>query len=87
MKNFTEVIEDGAGRKIQGVRESCYGMFEWDLLDGSGNYVGLLLGTETRNGVIWEIQRWRDGRPDGSVARLAATSKIDALTTALSFCS
>lgn len=48
-----------------------YGVFEYDILSADG-YVGLVLGTETRNGIIWEVQRWRDGNPDGSVMRLPA---------------
>lgn len=70
--------------KIQAVQEAGYGMFEYDILDANG-YVGLVLGTETRGGMIWEVQRWRNGSPDGSVMRLSPCTFEEMMEAADSF--
>lgn len=70
--------------KIAAVQGEGYGVLEFDLLDSVG-YCGLLLGTETRNGIIWEVQRWRDGNPDGSVMRLPVMTFEQAMINAESF--
>lgn len=59
--------------RIEAVQGEGYGKYEFDLL-GTDGYVGLVIGTETRNGIIWEVQRWRNGNPDGSIMRLSAMS-------------
>lgn len=71
--------------KIEAAQDQGYGKWEYDLkIDGQ--YVGLMIGTETRGGVIWEIQRWRNGNPDGSIMRLPVTTFADALYDAEMFC-
>lgn len=71
---------------IEASQGQSYGKYEFDLRDlRTGEYCGLLLGTETRQGVIWEIQEWRQGNPTGSLMRIPATNLLDALVNARIF--
>lgn len=67
-------------------QEQGYGKWEFDLMDDDANYVGLMVGTETRNGKIWEIRRFRNGDFDGSIMRLPAMSMLEATKHARIFC-
>jgi hypothetical protein len=75
------------GSSIIAIQEPGYGEFEFDLKDvNTEEYIGLVLGTTTRNGLIWDIQKWRNGQPTGAIMRLPATSPSDALADAVMFC-
>jgi hypothetical protein len=71
-------------KQIEAVQDKGYGKHEYDILNADG-YCGLLIGTETRNGIIWEVQRYRNGNPDGSVMRLPVMSFEQAMQNAESF--
>lgn len=72
--------------KIEASQDQGYGKHEYDLKDlRSGQYVGLLLGTETREGIIWEIQEWKDGNRTGLLMRIPATNLLGALAEARQF--
>jgi len=71
--------------RIDAVQDNGYSKHEYDLLSTNG-YVGLMLGTETRNGIIWEIQEHVNGNI-GKILRLPAMTKAEALREARSFLS
>ena len=70
--------------KIEAVQDLGYGKWEFDLL-GMNGYVGLMIGTETRRGIIWEIQERTAAGNIGKILRLPAMSKAEALAEAESF--
>jgi len=67
-------------------QEQGYGKWEFDLMNDAGEYVGMMVGTETRNGKIWEIRRFRNGDFDGSILRLPAMTMLEATADAKIFC-
>lgn len=56
-------------KKIEAVQDRGYGQHEYDLIDEDG-YVGLLLGTKTRFGIIWEVQEYTAEGNIGKVMRV-----------------
>jgi hypothetical protein len=64
--------------KIEAVQDQGYGKWEFDLLDMHG-YVGLMIGTETRQGIIWEIQERTPAGDTGAILRLPVMTKTEAL--------
>lgn len=71
--------------EIQAKQDTGYGKHEYDLLDAKGEYVGLLLGTETRKGIIWEIQEYTKAGNIGAILRIPATNLLGALVEARQF--
>lgn len=75
------------GSQIIAINEDGYGNYEFDLKDvTTGKYIGLVLGTVTRNGIIWDIQKWRNGKPTGAIMRLPVETVTNALQDAAAFC-
>lgn len=72
--------------KIHVKQDQGYGKWEFDLLNDSGEYVGLMIGTETREGKIWEIRRFHNGDFDGSIMRLPVMTMLEATANARIFC-
>lgn len=73
---------------IKATQEQGYGKYEFDLQNEAGEYIGIMRGTNAgANGIIWEVQRWRNGQRDGSIMRLPVMSESDALRNAESFVS
>lgn len=70
-------------KKIEAVQGLGYGKYEFDLLNEDG-YCGLLIGTETRNGIIWEIQEWRNGNM-GAILRVPAMTMEAVMSEVQSF--